>query len=187
MANSVQDQNLYSVSIDGVPMVLDQMGLANEVVAQWTLGESQEALIKATPEQASRLQELLHVRAVEPVTNGLYTDRTGKWYAVKDALVIQSGSWVVPLDVLKSVSKPDAESPSPEPVAETSPASPVAPVTGTTPSRETDPVCGMVMRPGQEAANVNYQGQTYHFCSDECRKLFLSRPTDYVQQKAMTA
>ena len=49
MTNSAPGQRLFTVSIEGVPMVLDQMGLANEVVAQFTLGESQEALVVATP------------------------------------------------------------------------------------------------------------------------------------------
>jgi|SwirhisoilCB2_FD_contig_91_520124_length_827_multi_3_in_0_out_0_2 YHS domain-containing protein len=199
MINSTRDQSLYSVSIEGVPMVLDQMGLANEIVAQSTYGESQEALIVATPEQVAKLHELLHVRSVEPVSNGLFADRAGKWYAVKDATVIDSGSWMVPFDVLRAVSMPEPASTVTEPIADTAPASlstPVAdtspanlstPIAETTTGRETDPVCGMVMRPGMEAANVNYQGHTYHFCSDECRKLFLSDPNDYVKQGAMTA
>src|SRR5690242_6676694 len=176
MTSNSEGQALYSVSIEGVPMVLDQMGLANEVVAQSTFGESQEALIVATPEQVAKLHELLHVHSVEPVTNGLYADRAGKWYAVKNAAVIESGSWMVPLDVLQSVSGPEARSTASQPIADPSPASSSATVSETAPGRETDPVCGAVMRPGQEAANVNYQGHTYHFCSDECRKLFLSDP-----------
>lgn len=45
---------------------------------------------------------------------------------------------------------------------------------------ERDPVCGMTLRPGQEAANANYQGKTYHFCSAECRDEFLKNPAKYL-------
>lgn len=47
---------------------------------------------------------------------------------------------------------------------------------------ERDPVCGMVLRPGQEEANANYQGKTYHFCSAECKNQFLKNPSQYLQQ-----
>lgn len=46
---------------------------------------------------------------------------------------------------------------------------------------ERDPVCGMVLRPGQEEANANYQGKTYHFCSAECKNQFLKNPGQYLQ------
>ena len=48
---------------------------------------------------------------------------------------------------------------------------------------ERDPVCGMTIRPGQEAANFNYQGQTYHFCSNECLDLFRKNPNQYIKQQ----
>lgn len=46
---------------------------------------------------------------------------------------------------------------------------------------EHDPVCGVMIRPGLEAANVNYQGQTFHFCSVECRDLFRENPSHYAK------
>ena len=49
---------------------------------------------------------------------------------------------------------------------------------------ERDPVCGMVLKPGQEEANLAYQGRTYHFCSAECRDLFLKSPAQYIDQVA---
>ena len=49
---------------------------------------------------------------------------------------------------------------------------------------ERDPVCGVEIRPGFEAANINYQGQTYHFCSVECRDLFREKPSQYVSKAA---
>jgi Cu+-exporting ATPase len=47
---------------------------------------------------------------------------------------------------------------------------------------ERDPVCGITIKPGLEAANLNYQGQTYHFCSVECRDLFRESPAQYVDK-----
>jgi YHS domain-containing protein len=44
---------------------------------------------------------------------------------------------------------------------------------------ERDPVCGMELRPGQEAASLNYQGRGYHFCSVECRQDFEQDPKKY--------
>jgi YHS domain-containing protein len=51
---------------------------------------------------------------------------------------------------------------------------------------ERDPVCGTSIRPGLEAANVNYQGQTYHFCSVECRDMFRENPARYVKDASST-
>jgi RND family efflux transporter MFP subunit len=49
---------------------------------------------------------------------------------------------------------------------------------------DTDPVCGMDV--DQERARtagrvVSYHGQTYYFCSDDCRKRFETTPSRYVQ------
>jgi Cu+-exporting ATPase len=49
---------------------------------------------------------------------------------------------------------------------------------------ERDPVCGMELMPGHEEAEVQYQGQTYHFCSRECRDLFEKNPAEYLKAKA---
>ena len=49
---------------------------------------------------------------------------------------------------------------------------------------ERDPVCGTTIRPGLEAANLTYQGHTYHFCSVECRDLFRANPAQYVERTA---
>jgi Cu+-exporting ATPase len=47
-----------------------------------------------------------------------------------------------------------------------------------------DPVCGMEIRPGMEAASITYGGQTYHFCSVECKQMFEKRPKDYVKEQS---
>ncbi|HEV8634837.1 MAG TPA: YHS domain-containing protein [Chloroflexota bacterium] len=45
-------------------------------------------------------------------------------------------------------------------------------------------VCGTQMRPGMEAAEINYQARTYHFCSVECKQMFEKRPKDYIKEQA---
>jgi Cu+-exporting ATPase len=48
---------------------------------------------------------------------------------------------------------------------------------------ERDPVCGVALRPGQEAASITYQGTAFHFCSAECRKEFERNPKAYMDAK----
>jgi len=52
---------------------------------------------------------------------------------------------------------------------------------------ERDPVCGVILKPGHEVANVTYQNKTYHFCSPECRDLFLEKPAQYIESPAEIA
>ena len=40
----------------------------------------------------------------------------------------------------------------------------------------TDPVCGMRIDPDDAAATGEYEGQSYYFCSDACRTVFLAEP-----------
>jgi adenylate cyclase len=42
-----------------------------------------------------------------------------------------------------------------------------------------DPVCGMRIEAGDAAATAEYEGQTYYFCSEGCRQLFVSNPSVY--------
>jgi Cu(I)/Ag(I) efflux system membrane fusion protein len=42
-----------------------------------------------------------------------------------------------------------------------------------------DPVCGMTLKPADIAFQENYQGKTFSFCSDTCRKKFLADPGKY--------
>lgn len=46
-------------------------------------------------------------------------------------------------------------------------------------AKVTDPVCGMQVDPEKAAGKVEYQGQTYYFCSDDCRKAFEAEPAKY--------
>jgi Cu+-exporting ATPase len=50
---------------------------------------------------------------------------------------------------------------------------------------ERDPVCDMEVDP-KTAPKSEYQGQTYYFCSLECKQAFDANPTEYVG-KARTA
>lgn len=47
-----------------------------------------------------------------------------------------------------------------------------------------DPVCGMKIDPTQAASQRDYNGATYHFCSDECRTKFDADPAQYVAPQA---
>jgi membrane fusion protein, copper/silver efflux system len=47
-----------------------------------------------------------------------------------------------------------------------------------------DPVCGMTLKPAEIAVQENYEGKTYSFCSDSCRKKFLAEPGKYAGAKA---
>jgi YHS domain-containing protein len=44
----------------------------------------------------------------------------------------------------------------------------------------TDPVCGMSVNKTDAPAKMDYQGMTYFFCIDECRKKFTENPQRYL-------
>jgi YHS domain-containing protein len=50
-----------------------------------------------------------------------------------------------------------------------------------------DPVCGMSLKPAEIAFQENYQGKTFSFCSDTCRKKFLADPGKYAQASGAAA
>ncbi len=43
-----------------------------------------------------------------------------------------------------------------------------------------DPVCGMMVDPTAGKPSYALQGQTFHFCSEGCRKKFVAAPQDYL-------
>jgi YHS domain-containing protein len=45
----------------------------------------------------------------------------------------------------------------------------------------TDPVCGMQVETTQAPAQSEYQGQTYYFCSEECKRTFDANPEQYAK------
>lgn len=42
-----------------------------------------------------------------------------------------------------------------------------------------DPVCGMVIDDKSAVGSSQYQGQTYYFCSTDCKSEFDAAPSDY--------
>ncbi|MGZ2427511.1 heavy metal translocating P-type ATPase [Rhizobium laguerreae] len=46
-----------------------------------------------------------------------------------------------------------------------------------------DPVCGMTVDPRVDKPSLDYDGGTYHFCSEGCRTKFAAAPQDYLSAK----
>jgi len=46
----------------------------------------------------------------------------------------------------------------------------------------TDPVCGMDVNEKSAAAKSEYKGQTYYFCSMQCKQQFDKNPQTYAKQ-----
>ena len=45
-----------------------------------------------------------------------------------------------------------------------------------------DPVCGMDVEPDEAAGQSDFQGTTYYFCCNECKRKFDQRPEAFVKQ-----
>ena len=43
-----------------------------------------------------------------------------------------------------------------------------------------DVVCGMEVDPSQARGVEEYEGKTYYFCSESCRKSFVDNPKQYI-------
>ncbi len=50
-----------------------------------------------------------------------------------------------------------------------------------------DPVCGMEFDSSQAEAQTIYRDQTFHFCSQECRRTFEENPKEFVSSSAQTS
>ena len=48
----------------------------------------------------------------------------------------------------------------------------------------TDPVCGMTVEPAKATGHLDYEGETYYFCSTHCLDRFRAVPNDYVKKPA---
>ena len=48
---------------------------------------------------------------------------------------------------------------------------------------QTDLVCGMKVDPSNAPAKSEYNGQTYYFCSTDCKKKFEAEPQRYVKSQ----
>lgn len=46
-----------------------------------------------------------------------------------------------------------------------------------------DPVCGMSFDAEEAAATVEYEGRTYYFCAEHCRRAFEEDPERFVPPK----
>ncbi len=44
-----------------------------------------------------------------------------------------------------------------------------------------DPVCLMVVHPGNAAGMLEYEGRSYYFCSKACRNKFIQRPQKFIE------
>lgn len=47
-----------------------------------------------------------------------------------------------------------------------------------------DPVCGMEVAEDPDGYNTTYQGETFYFCSQECKDAFEANPSMYVSDVA---
>lgn len=47
-----------------------------------------------------------------------------------------------------------------------------------------DPVCGMMIEPSRAAAQIEYKGTTYYFCSAGCKAKFDADPETYASKSA---
>lgn len=167
-----QGTMLYAATVEGTVSAFRDMELVTTIVAERTDGEVQQALVTATADQVAKLRGLIHVLELNPAEDGIYVDNLGRWHAIKDGEEIQSGHWLVPGEIVRSIAG-----------SSSSVAHGGAQIGATQGgSAERDPVCGMRLKPGQEEANVTYHEETYHFCSVECRDLFLKDPTRYINQ-----
>ena len=45
-----------------------------------------------------------------------------------------------------------------------------------------DPVCGMDVDPDEAAGQSDFQGNTYYFCSSECKQKFDQNPQSFAKQ-----
>jgi Cu+-exporting ATPase len=55
-----------------------------------------------------------------------------------------------------------------------------APPDGLAPGEVIDPVCGMSISPADAVGTADYQGKTYHFCSDRCLEQFRADPARFI-------
>ena len=49
-----------------------------------------------------------------------------------------------------------------------------------------DPVCGMEAKEHPEADTSKYEGRTFYFCSDECKREFDNNPDRYSKEPEIT-
>ena len=171
MDTEAQSLRTYTVRVEGSILPLKDREFVTTVLARSEEGEIENALVLATPEQEVKLHDFLRVQDVSPAADGIYVGHSGIWYAVKQGAVVESGRWAIPHEHLGWHAAP----------------APTASAESHGILGERDPVCGVILTPGHEAANVTYQDKTYHFCSTECREIFIGRPAQFIESPAETA
>jgi Cu+-exporting ATPase len=50
-----------------------------------------------------------------------------------------------------------------------------------------DPVCDREIDPEDAVATTNYEGDTYYFCSEDCKRRFDADPERYVSRREASA
>ena len=55
--------------------------------------------------------------------------------------------------------------------------------TAVAPAEVLDPVCGMTISPDDAVGHADYKGQTYYFCSANCKRQFDQDPQRYASQQ----
>jgi len=50
-----------------------------------------------------------------------------------------------------------------------------------------DPVCGMEVNTQDAAGTTQHRGQTYYFCSEDCKKKFDQNPEQYARGQSQSA
>jgi Cu+-exporting ATPase len=46
---------------------------------------------------------------------------------------------------------------------------------------KSDPVCGMQVEPDRAQSKADYHGQTYYFCSRDCKQKFDQNPAQFAR------
>jgi len=49
-------------------------------------------------------------------------------------------------------------------------------------AEQTDPVCGMQIDESEAAGQVEYEGETYFFCSPGCKARFEAEPAEHIDK-----
>lgn len=55
------------------------------------------------------------------------------------------------------------------------------------PNTRRDPVCGMEVDEKNAAGRSQHQGQTYYFCSEDCKKKFEQNPQQFAKGQGQSA
>ena len=53
--------------------------------------------------------------------------------------------------------------------------------------KQRDPVCNMEIEPGKAAGTSQHQGQTYYFCSTNCKQKFDTNPQQFAKGQGQSA